>query len=164
MRVFPALRSRWLTAVCPEGWPCVCRSSQRPDPEESAPRLNLHRCCIMFEPSRVKIKLYKLWQRFFIWSMTVCLRSTTAVREYWAQRHDNNVYFDNDKYECRWAFSSLRACFSPAAVWEAMACASGGGLASCASPDFDEHCSTRHKSTRLCSPRPSEALTGKTQP
>lgn len=49
----------------------------------------------------------------------------------------------------------------PVAAWEAMVCASGGGLESCVCPDFDERCSTRHRSTRPCSLRPSEALRGK---
>lgn len=39
--------------------------------------------------------------------------------------------------------------------------ASGGGLGSCACPGFDEHCSTRHKSTHPCSLRPSEDLKDK---
>lgn len=42
-----------------------------------------------------------------------------------------------------------------------MACVSGGGLGSCVFPNFDEHCSTRHKSTHPCSQRPSEVLQGK---
>lgn len=40
-------------------------------------------------------------------------------------------------------------------------CASGGEPGSCACPGFDEHCSTRHKSTHPCSLRPSEDLKDK---
>lgn len=46
----------------------------------------------------------------------------------------------------------------PVAAWEAMVCASGGGLVSCVCPDFDERCSTHRRSAHPCSPRPSEAL------
>lgn len=46
----------------------------------------------------------------------------------------------------------------PVAASEAMAFASGDGLGSCVGQDFDERCSTHHRSTPPCSPRPSEAL------
>lgn len=49
----------------------------------------------------------------------------------------------------------------PGAAWEATVCASGGGLGNCACPGFDEHCSTRRKSTPPCSLRPSEDLKDK---
>lgn len=39
-----------------------------------------------------------------------------------------------------------------------MACASGDGPGSCVCPDFDERCSTHHRSTPPCSRRPSEVL------
>lgn len=51
----------WLTAVCPEGWPCVFHSSKMQGPEGSAPILNLHHCCIMSEPSMWNLKKKSLW-------------------------------------------------------------------------------------------------------
>lgn len=49
----------------------------------------------------------------------------------------------------------------PGAAWEATVYASDGGPGSCACPGFDEHCSTRHKSTHPCSPKPNEDLKDK---
>lgn len=49
-------QQRSLTAVCPEGWPSVSRSSLMLGPEVSAPILNLLHCCIRSEPSRDVIK------------------------------------------------------------------------------------------------------------
>lgn len=90
----------WLTAVCPGGWPCACRSSQRLDPGGSAPRLNLRRCRTMFEPSGLIMKWKKPTRRVFI-----CLDSVAQIYSYPEKNPlalRRKYFYDGEKHFVVW--------------------------------------------------------------